>query len=151
MKSLQEIINRNDYKNMNKALINRAIEVANIIREKMQYLDMDNGEDYSFENEIRDEIRLSVRSVYARSLNYSEEHLYISVRGVYGYESFALDTDKSYCVAGDFTARVRRASYNQFCKFLNFANLVLQQLDEQETLLVERGKLSLENSANIVE
>ncbi len=38
MKTLQEIIERNDYVRMNEALVNRSVELAKIILDKMQEL-----------------------------------------------------------------------------------------------------------------
>lgn len=152
MKSLQEIINRNDYVNMNAALIKRAVEVAEIICNKMEELDFEKNESFRFGDKDNG-IRLSLttfRDIYS---DCSVTHLCICHRvydedGIH-YDYYAIDTECSYrlnCGTGPF---IQRASYCEFCKILNMANTILQELDEHETKLVEKGKKALENSAGI--
>lgn len=151
MKSLQEIINRNDYVNMNAALIKRAIEVADIIRNKMEELDFEVGDVFHFGGKDNG-IDLSLTTFRESSLNYSEVH--ICYEESYGYgcsETLALDVERSYNLNCGSGTRINRARYNQFCHFLNMANTILQELDEIETKLVEQGKQALENSAEIAE
>lgn len=46
MKTLDEIINRQDYARVNNALMKRAPEIARIIRDKMEYLGLDSLEEF---------------------------------------------------------------------------------------------------------
>lgn len=149
MKSLQEIINRNDYVNMNKALISRASDIAVLIRKKMEELDFEEGGVFRFGSKDN-EIRLSLAVFRERSLNYSEVHLCYNQFYDYGYfENLALDIERSYNLNCGTGTQIKRASYKQFCHFLNMANTILQELDEHETKIVEAGKKALETSANV--
>ena len=149
MKSLQEIINRNDYVNANKALVSRASEIAVLIRNKMEELDFEEGEVFRFGSKDN-EIRLSLAVFRERSLNYSEVHLCYYQSYSYGYaENLALDIERSYNLNCGTGTSIKRATYKQFCHFLNMANTILQELDETETQLVEQGKKALENSVEI--
>ena len=46
MKTIDEIVARSDYKNLNEALNERVKEIAEIIRKKMYYLQIEELDDY---------------------------------------------------------------------------------------------------------
>lgn len=119
MKTLEEIIARNDYKKINTVLKDRVNELAGAVRRKMNQLE----EEEIFSNGIL----LSTRVARANS-GYSVEYLAIEEDGCYN----SLEHQFERYVAGDFTARIGAASNASYLNFLNNAREIFEELDELE-------------------
>ena len=136
MKTLDEIISRNDYERVNSALKNRVNELAEMARRKMNQL----GKEEIYMNSIL----LSVRTARANS-GFSEEYL-----AIYEDESYnSLEHQFERYVAGDFTARIVPASSGAYLDFLNNARAILNALDELETEKAEACQKALDEAKGL--
>ena len=129
MKTVDEIVARQDYEKLNGALNERVKEIADIIRKKMCYLQITELDDYR------------ICEVKANS-GYSDD--YLAVEGEYGYSS--LETDGGYYFCNDFNCHVCAASYQQKLDFLNSSKSLFEQLDAIETAKCEEISKALEEN-----
>lgn len=121
MKTIDEILKRDDYKKLVPALRDRAKEIARLIRGKM--LDLDEGR-ITFNG-------LNLYIVQSRTNCGSYEYLAIDEE----------DSDLLYCldgafsgyIHGDFNHPCYAASNNRMLDFLNNAKGIIEMLDEIET------------------
>lgn len=123
-KTLDEIINRSDYKNINEALKERCFKLARIIFKKMKELDVKrvevNGDIYS---------RASVTSRV-------DTYHFLAVEkkhDAYYSQMLSLMQDYFEYYTGDFNAPINPATSKDFLRFLNNARAILDRLDEIET------------------
>jgi hypothetical protein len=129
MKTIDEIVARNDYKNLNEALNERVKEIAEIIRKKMYYLQIEELDDYR------------ICEVKANS-GFSDD--YLAVEDEFAFRS--LEADSSYYYCNDFNCHVCAASYHQKLNFLNSCKRLFEELDQIETKKCEEIKKALENN-----
>lgn len=135
MKTLDEIIKRDDYARVNDALINRAQELAAIVRKKMEQLDM-------YELYDRDgQIELRICTVKSNS-GYSTEYLALVDENDF-YKS--LETTETYYFVRDFNCRIEGATSKQYLQFINACRRLLNELDELETKKTEECSKALES------
>ena len=130
MKTLDAILKRNDYARLTATLKARVEEIAKSIREKMDYLDI--ADDDNFDNgEIGiDGVVVKVVSMKRRTFG-EYEYLTIKREGeCYGEEKwYSLeDVGKEYYYAGDFTAKVVGATNKEALAFLNVAKKLIKGL-----------------------
>ena len=125
MKTIDEIVARSDYKNLNEALNERVKEIAEIIRKKMYYLQIEELDDYRI---------CEVKS----SSGFSDDYLAIE------YECLESSVDYYYC--NDFNCHVIAASYHQKLNFLNSSKRLFEELDEIENKKCEDIKKALEEN-----
>lgn len=146
MKTLDEILRRNDYARLTVALKSRVEEIAKRIREKMDYLDI--ADDDNFDNGEIGIDGVVVRVVSMKRRTFGEyEYLAIKREGeCYGEEKwYSLeDVGKEYYYAGDFTAKVVGATNKEALAFLNVAKKLIDGLGDIED---ERVK-SIETALN---
>ena len=132
-KTLDEILNRNDYVRLTATLKTRVEEIAKRIREKMEDLDIANNDDF-YRGEIGiDNVAVRVKSIKSRAGEY--EFLAIKREGeCYGEASwYSLeDIGKEYYYAGDFSAKVVGASNKEALAFLNVARKLIEGLENIE-------------------
>lgn len=111
MKTIDEILNRSDYKRMSEQLESRCNEIAKKLRIKMYQLDLSEIGDY----EVR----------FFRNSNGTYRFL--------AYEGSSLeDVNNSYYYCGDFNCRVVGASHRVALRFLNNAKNLFEHLDKIE-------------------
>ena len=141
-KTLDEILNRNDYSRLTATLRTRVEEIAKSIREKMEDLDIAN--DDNFDNGEIGVDGVVVRVVSIKRQTFGEyEYLAIKREGeCYGEEKwYSLeDVGKEYYYAGDFTAKVVGATNKEALAFLNVAKKLIEGLGELEQKRVESVK-----------
>lgn len=125
MKTIDEIVARSDYKNLNKALNERVKEIAEIIRKKMYYLQIEELDYYR------------ICEVKSRSGS-SDDYLAIAD------ESLESSVDYYYC--NDFNCHVIAASYQDKLSFLNYSRNLFNLLDSIETKKCAEIKKALENN-----
>ena len=130
MKTLDAILRRNDYARLTATLKARVEEIAKRIREKMDYLDI--SDDDNFDNgEIGiDGVVVRVVSMNRRTFG---EYEYLAIKregechGDYKWYSLE-DVGKEYYYAGDFTAKVVGATNKEALAFLNVAKKLIERL-----------------------
>ena len=129
MKTIDEIVARSDYKNLNEALNERVKEIAEIIRKKMYYLQIEELDYYR------------ICEVKSRS-GFSDDYLAIGD----GYAFRSLESDGEYYFCNDFNCHVIAASYHQRLNFLNSSKRLFEELDEIENKKCEEIKKALEEN-----
>ena len=145
MKTLDAILRRNDYARLTAALKSRVEEIAKRIREKMDYLDI--ADDDNFDNgEIGiDGVVVRVVSMKRRSFG---EYEYLAIKregechGDYKWYSLE-DVGKEYYYAGDFTAKVVGATNKEALAFLNVAKKLIDGLGDVEDERVKSIEIAL--------
>ena len=134
MKTLDAILRRNDYARLTVALKSRVEEIAKRIREKMDYLDI--ADDDNFDNGEIGIDGVVVRVVSMKRRTFGEyEYLAIKREGeCHGdYKWYSLeDVGKEYYYAGDFTAKVVGATNKEALAFLNVAKKLIKGLGDIE-------------------
>ena len=149
-KSLEEILSRQDYKNLTPALKERVEEIAKSIRLKMDELDLtgriivgayiQDGEKHQLGVEIKKASACGCSDYYLAlsSLLYSDEYI----------DGHSLeDVGCSYCYCNDYNARVNGASYPEALMFLNASASIIEKLGEIETQQVEAVTAALNATA----
>ena len=132
MKTIDEIVNRNDYKSLNEALNERVKEIAEIIRKKMYCLQIEELDYYR------------ICEVKSRS-GFSDD--YLAIEDEYAFRS--LESDGEYYFCNDFNCKVIAASYEEKLGFLNYSRNLFNLLDSIETKKCDEIKKALEkNNAN---
>lgn len=146
-KTIDEIINRDDYARLTKALKDRTEEIAVKVRRKMKDLDLD---------EIYIEgLTLIVKEYSADHGQYYFDNLSIKRHCIDDYneesdEYVSLeDVNKSYYAYDDFKCKIEGASNKQALKFLNSAKNIFSYLDEIETQQVNDVTKALEETKDM--
>lgn len=139
MKTLEEIINNENYTRLNGALIDRSIEIAEKIREAMRSAEITEIGDYS------------IRTVRTRS-GFSDTSLYIEadVEHDWGCETEyrCLESSENRYFGGDFNCWIEVAKGKDRLKFLNDAKSILEKIEsiKQERMTdVEHALKEVEN------
>lgn len=146
-KSIDEILNRDDYARLTKALKDRTEEIAVKVRRKMNDLDLDEM--------IINGLTLTVKKYSANQVQYHFDNLaikhYCAVDydgGYYEYLSLE-DINESYYAYDDFKCKIEGASNKQALKFLNSAKKIFENLDEIETQQVNDVTKALEETKDM--
>ena len=146
-KSIDEILNRDDYARLTKTLKNRTEEIAVKVRRKMNDLDL---------VEIKaDGFKLAVKKYSADYGQYHSDKLSIERHCVDDYneeynEYVSLeDINESYYLADDYKCRITGASNKEALKFLNAAKKIFENLDEIETQQVNDVNKALEETKDM--
>ena len=132
-KEIYEILNRNDYVRLTAKLKSRVEELAKRIREKMDYLDIEDDDNFDNGEIGIDGVVVRVVSIKRQFGEY--EYLAIKREGeCYGESSwYSLeDIGKEYYYAGDFSAKVVGASNKEALAFLNVAKKLIEGLGNIE-------------------
>ena len=118
-KTLDEILNRNDYVRLTATLKTRAEEIAKRIREKMKDMDISNNDDF-YKGEIGiDDVAVRVKSIKSRAGEY--EFLAIKREGeCYG--------EASWYSLEDIGKEYLGASNKEALAFLNVAKKLIEGL-----------------------
>lgn len=125
MKTLQEVLDRNDYVRLTASLKSKTIELAEKIRHKMEALDLEDFYGYKI--------------VRANANGYSNVYLAYSN----GYEYFSLEDERSYYLCGNFNCRIQAATNDMRLNFINVARDMLADLDKKETAKCEAVEIAL--------
>lgn len=125
MKTLQEVLDRNDYVRLTESLKSKTIELAEKIRHKMEALDLEYFYGY-------DIVRANANGYTTVYLAYSK-----------GYDRFSLEDERSYYFCGNFNCRIQAATNDMRLKFLNVAGDMLADLDKEETAKCEAIETTL--------
>ena len=146
-KSIDEIINRDDYTRLTKTLKDRTEEIAVKVRRKMNDLDLDEM--------IINGFKIVVKKYSADYGQYHSDKLsierYCAVDydgGYYEYLSLE-DINESYYLAGDYNCRITGASNKEALKFLNSAKNIFEYLDDTESEQVNDVTKALEETKDM--
>lgn len=144
MKTLDEILKRNDYVRLTPSLKAAAKDIARRIREKIEDLDLANDDDF-YHGEIGvGDVVVRIESV--RSHHSVYDFLAIKRAGeCYGDASwFSLeDIGDQYYFKGDYTAEVCGASNKEAIAFLNVAKQLIEGLGDVEQKRIDRAQQAL--------
>lgn len=141
MKTLDEIINNENYKKLNGALIDRSIELAEKIREAMRSAEITEIGDYS------------IRTVRSGRCGYSDTSLYIEaeVESNWGcepeYHNLEATESKYFC--GDFDCWIDAAKGKDRLKFLNDAKSILEEIESIKQKRMEEVEKALKEVESI--
>lgn len=146
-KSIDEIINRDDYTRLTKALKDRTEEIAVKVKRKMKDLDLDEM--------IINGFKIVVKKYSADYGQYHSDKLSIERYcpvdydgGYYEYLSLE-DINESYYLAGDYKCKIEGASNKQALKFLNSAKKIFEYLDDTESEQVNDVTNALEETKDM--
>lgn len=146
-KSIDEIINRDDYTRLTKALKDRTEEIAVKVKRKMKDLDLDEM--------IINGFKIVVKKYSADYGQYHSDKLSIERYcpvdydgGYYEYLSLE-DINESYYLAGDYKCKIEGASNKQALKFLNSAKKIFEYLDDTESEQVNDVTKALEDTKDM--
>lgn len=147
-KTIDEILKRDDYARLTKAMKDRTEEIAVKVRHKMQDLDLDT---------IKvDGLTLTVKEYSADYGQYHSDKLSIERHCIDDYneeynEYVSLeDINESYYLAGDYKCRITGASNKEALKFLNEAKKIIEYLDDTESEQVNDVNKALEETKDIM-
>jgi hypothetical protein len=138
MKTIDEILKRDDYKKLVPALRSRAEEVAHLIKEKMVDLDLRSFDGTGFSLHIV-RSRTNCGSYEYLAFDAGESDYY------YAHRFYCLDGAYQGYVHDDFNHPCYTASNGMMLKFLNNAKEIIEKLDEIETEKVKSITEALKN------
>lgn len=120
MKTLDEIINNENYERINGALVERSIELAKKIRNAMLSTELTKIGDYSIQ---------TVRS--NSGFSYTALYIEVTIETEYEYATYhrCLESTKSYYFCNDFDCRIEAAKGSDRLKFLNDARSIIDKID----------------------
>jgi hypothetical protein len=133
MRTLEEIINRQDYTKLTYDLNRRVQQLAKVVRNKMVELDLYELKNYPY----------AIRTLHSSCGAYS----YLDCEDEELGGSLEDNGDYYYC--GDYNARVYAASNRSKLGFLNNVKAILQELDETETKQVEEINKAIDGTKEI--
>ena len=158
MKTIDEILNRNDYQRMTAQLKERVEEIAHKVRLKLVELDLDDEEvglTVKDENGYKvDYVVVRCASIASNSCG-SYNYLGINVssnednRNGWSCLHSLEDINKDYYYAQDYNAHVHGATNKEALRFLNAAPQLFKMLDEVEEKQVQDVKDALFKTKNL--
>ncbi|CDD32341.1 unknown [Bacteroides sp. CAG:714] len=131
MKTLDEILKRDDYSRLSERLKERVEELAKKIRIKMYQLDLDSLGD------------IHIRTVTSHRCGYSED--FLATNEGHDLES----VNRSYYYCNDYSLYVKGASNKEALGFLNRIKQYIETLDEIETEKSQAIEKALEENRDI--
>ena len=146
-KSIDEIINRDDYTRLTKTMKDRTEEIAVKVRRKMNDLDLDEM--------IINGFKIVVKKYSADYGQYHSDKLSIERHCIDDYkeeynEYVSLeDINESYYLAGDYKCWITGASNKEALKFLNSAKNIFEYLDDTESEQVNDVTKALEETKDM--
>lgn len=132
MKTLEEIIQRDDYQRLSKKLQEKVQELAKNIRHKMYQLDLDCLGD------------IHIETVKSYRSGYSDD--FLATSGNHDLESIG----RSYYYCNDYNLYVKGASNKEALNFLNNVQRYLTMLDEIETEQCQAINRAIEETKDIL-
>lgn len=119
-KSLDAILNRQDYKRLTEQLKERVSEIAKLIHNKMDELDVDTVYGHG--------LKIIIANKYSSGCG---EFDYLAVDH-YGDPESLEEPGCDYYYAGDFGSHIKGVSNKRALQFLNGAKAIIEQLSEIE-------------------
>lgn len=144
MKTLDEILKRNDYVKLSPSLKAAAKDIARRIREKIEDLDLANDDDF-YHGEIGiGDVAVRIESVNSRHSEYDFLAIKREGESLGDASWFSLeDIGEKYYFKGDYTAEVCGASNKEAIAFLNVAKQLIEGLGDVEQKRIDRALQAL--------
>lgn len=147
VKTIDEILKRDDYARLTKTLKDRTEEIAVKVRRKMNALDLDEiyiegltliVKEYSADHGQYHFDNLSIKRHCIDDYN-EESDKYVSLE----------DVNKSYYAYDDYYCKVEGANNKEALKFLNSAKKIFEYLDDTESEQVNDVTKALEDTKDM--
>ena len=136
MKTLDELIKRDDYKVVTSKLRKRCVELAEKLLKAAQMVDLDEKEEFQLGG-----LTFTIRTLKPRC-GFSEDVIYLHYNGVME----VINRETSYYFCNDYNFFVNSASNRAFLTFLNKAKAVFEDLEAVQDELVKEMNVSLTNA-----
>lgn len=122
MKTIDEIINNENYKKLNNALIERVIEIAEKIKEECIKLDLDDYDSFKL-----GDCTFKIGKVKCNS-GYYQYNLYMyTERGL-----VAIDEKSSYYYMNDYNCWIKASNNSEKLQFLQHAKAIFADIDAEK-------------------
>lgn len=122
MKTIDEIINNENYKKLNNALIERVIEIAEKIKEECIKLDLDDCDSFRLGG-----CTFQIHKTKSNS-GYSQYNLYMYTER----DLVAIDEKSSYYYMNDFNCWIRASNNSEKLQFLQHAKAIFADIDAEK-------------------
>lgn len=119
MKTLEELIQRDDYKTVNQKMRKRCVELAEKLMKACQLIGLDELDGFELGGQT-----FSISTLKPRC-GYTEDIIYMH----YGHEYYAINREMSYYFCNDYNFHVEAASSRVFLAFLNNAKAIFEELE----------------------
>lgn len=133
-KTIDQIINNENYKSLNRSLEDRSVEIAEIIRKAMYEIQVYEIGDYKI-------CKAATRSGFSKE--------YLGMLNDEGWRFNSLEDIGSYYYAGDFNAWIQAATTKQRIQFLNAARSIFDEIDRIKNSRCEQIEAALANTSDI--
>lgn len=139
MKTLEELIERNDYKVVNARLRKRCAELGEKLLKACQLIELDEEEEFQLGG-----ITFSIRTLKPRC-GFTEDIIYLHD----GEDRYAINRVLSYYFCNDYNYYVNAAPSRVFLHFLNKAKFVFADLEAAQNDIVKEMTKSLQETEAI--
>lgn len=136
MKTLEELIERNDYKVVNSRLRKRCVELAEKLLKAAKLIGLDEEEQF-----ILGGLTFTIRTLKPRC-GFSEDVIYLHYNGVME----VINREMSYYFCNDFNFFVNSASSRAFLEFLNNAKKVFADLESVQDAQIKEMSKAIEEA-----
>lgn len=145
MKTIDEILERNDYSRLTENLKERVDELAKKIRRKMTILDLIHDNDFDKGEIGTNDVVVAVKSVRSKGFG---EYEYLAIKSGNDWLSLE-DIGKMYYYTGDFSLPVQGASNHDALRFLNHAKELIKGLADYEDKKSQEIERQLEETKDL--
>ena len=139
MKTIDEIINNENYKKLNNALIERVIEIAEKIKNECFKLDLDDCDSFRLGG-----CTFQVRKVESNS-GYYQYNLYMDTERDY----VAIDEKSSYYYMNDFNCWIKASNNSEKLYFLQHAKAIFADIDAEKKDRCKSIETALKDTENL--
>lgn len=120
MKTIEEIINKESYKRLNGALVDRVIEIAEKLKKACFKLDLESCDSFKLAG-----ITFQLRRVKTNS-GYSQWNLYMFTER----DFVAIDENQSYYYCNDFNCWIKASNNTEKLYFLQHAKQIFEEIEQ---------------------
>lgn len=136
MKTLEELIERNDYKVVNSRLRKRCVELAEKLLKAAKLIGLDEEEQF-----ILGGLTFTIRTLKPRC-GFSEDVICLHYNG----EMEVINREMSYYFCNDYNFYVKSASSRAFLEFLNNAKKVFADLESVQDAQIKEMSKAIEEA-----
>ena len=136
MKTLDELIERNDYKVISTRMRKRCVELAEKLLKASQLVGLDKFDEFRLGCLV-----FSIKTLKPRC-GFSEDIIYLHYNG----ELMAINREMSYYFCNDYNFYVNSATNRAFLYFLNHAKAVFADMEAEQNKLIEEMTFSLQET-----
>lgn len=133
MKTLDELVERTDYKIVNGQMRKRCVKLAEKLLKACQLVGLDEVDTFELAG-----MEFEIQTLKPRC-GYTEDIIYLS----YNRQWYAINREQSYYFCNDYNFHVEAAPSRVFLEFLNNAKAVFEDLEQKQDELIEKMRDSL--------